>query len=215
MQKKDRYKKVIDFFSKNNPKASTELNYSNPYQLMVAVILSAQCTDKRVNMITPALFERYKSFRELSKARIDDIFQLIKSCSYPRNKSRHLLNMAKKITDQYNEKIPQNSKTLQEIPGIGRKSANVIAVVLFNEPVFPVDTHVFRVAARIGLTTNAKTTLEAEKQLTYYFPDDIIPLAHHWLILHGRYVCKARKPICSECEINDFCKYFYLIKKHQ
>jgi endonuclease-3 len=208
MNKKERYSYVIQYFSRHNPDASTELIYSNPYELIVAVILSAQCTDKRVNLITPALFKKFPDFESLSKASFDEILNLIKSCSYPNNKARHLTGMAKKMIEDFNGKIPATINELQQLPGIGRKTANVIAAVIFNQPFFPVDTHVFRVANRIGLTTNAKTPLATEKQLTNHFPDELIPLAHHWLILHGRYTCKSRKPLCEKCGLAIICKYY-------
>ena len=205
---KNKYKYIIDYFEENMPVAESELNFENPYQLIVAVILSAQCTDKRVNMTTPALFERYPDAEALSKATVEDIYELIKSISYPNNKSKNLLGMAKVLMSDFNGVVPDDVDKLQTLPGVGRKTANVVASVAFNKPAMAVDTHVFRVSARIGLTKNAKNPLETERQLVEYFPENIIPKAHHWLILHGRYVCKARKPDCENCGIKLICDYF-------
>ena len=208
MQKKERYRLFIDYFSKNQPEATTELDYVDPYQLLVAVILSAQCTDKRVNLITPDFFRHFPDTQSLAVASTEDVFKLIKSCSYPNNKSRNLIGMAVTLINEFNGIVPDEIDELQRLPGVGRKTANVIASVVYNKPAMAVDTHVFRVAARIGLTTNAKTPLATEKQLVMYIPEDKINLAHHWLILHGRYICQARKPKCESCELIDFCKYF-------
>ena len=208
MTLKNKFKCVIEYFEKNMPVAESELNFENPYQLIVAVILSAQCTDKRVNMTTPALFERYPDAEALSKATVEDIYELIKSISYPNNKSKNLLGMAKVLMSDFNGIVPDDVDKLQILPGVGRKTANVVASVAFNKPAMAVDTHVFRVSARIGLTKNAKNPLETEKQLVKYIPESVIPKAHHWLILHGRYVCKARKPECEKCGINTICEYF-------
>ena len=205
---KKKYKHFIEYFEENMPIAESELNYENPYQLIVAVILSAQCTDKRVNMTTPALFERYPDAEALSKATVEDIYELIKSISYPNNKSKNLLGMAKVLMSDFNGVVPDDVDKLQTLPGVGRKTANVVASVAFNKPAMAVDTHVFRVSARIGLTKNAKNPLETEKQLVKHIPESVIPKAHHWLILHGRYVCKARKPECDKCGINTICEYF-------
>ena len=205
---KNKYRYLIEYFEKNMPIAESELNFENPYQLVVAVILSAQCTDKRVNMTTPALFERYPDAEALSKATVEDIYELIKSISYPNNKSKNLLGMAKVLMSDFNGIVPDDVDKLQTLPGVGRKTANVVASVAFNKPAMAVDTHVFRVSARIGLTKNAKNPLETERQLVKYIPESIIPKAHHWLILHGRYVCKARKPECEKCGINTICEYF-------
>lgn len=205
---KNKYRYLIEYFEKNMPIAESELNFENPYQLVVAVILSAQCTDKRVNMTTPALFERYPDAEALSKATVEDIYELIKSISYPNNKSKNLLGMAKVLMSDFNGIVPDDVDKLQTLPGVGRKTANVVASVAFNKPAMAVDTHVFRVSARIGLTKNAKNPLETERQLVKYIPESIIPKAHHWLILHGRYVCKARKPECEKCGINTVCEYF-------
>jgi endonuclease III len=208
MQKKERYQKVIDYFLEHRPQAETELIYTDPYELAVAVILSAQCTDKRVNMLTPAFFRRFPSAQELAKAKQEHVFELIKSCSYPNNKAKNLIGMALGLVRDFGGIMPSDVDELQKLPGIGRKSANVIASVVFNKPAMAVDTHVFRVAARIGLTFNAKTPLQTELQLIEYIPQNLIPLAHHWLILHGRYVCQARKPKCGECGLTPFCRYY-------
>lgn len=208
MTKKERYKKILDYFQKNQPEVETELEHVNPYELLVAVILSAQCTDKRVNLITPALFQKFPSAKALSKATTDEIFNLIKTCSYPNNKAKNLLGMAKMLTNEFGGVLPDDPRELEKLPGVGRKTANVVASVIFNRPAMAVDTHVFRVSARIGLTTNAKTPLAAELQLVKHIPEELISRAHHWLILHGRYVCVARKPKCNLCNIRDFCKYF-------
>lgn len=209
MRKKERFEKIIAWFEEHMPIAETELHYSTPYELLVAVILSAQCTDKRVNLITPSLFEKYPDEIALSRATVDDIFALIRSCSYPNNKAKHLLGMAQMLHKDFKGEVPSDINELQKLPGVGRKTANVIASVVFNKPAMAVDTHVFRVAARIGLTTNSKTPLNTEMQLIKYIPEEKIPTAHHWLILHGRYVCVARKPKCEQCGITDFCKYYH------
>lgn len=208
MTKKERYAAFIDYFSKNMPNAETELHYTSPYELLVAVILSAQCTDKRVNMVTPLLFEHYPSIHHLATASPEEIFPYIKSISYPNNKSKHLAGMARMLVEHFKGEVPSSAEDLQKLPGVGRKTANVIASVIFNLPTMAVDTHVFRVSARLGLTTNAKTPLATEKQLLKYIPADKVSLAHHWLILHGRYICLARKPKCEVCELTSFCKYF-------
>jgi endonuclease III len=208
MTKEELFQWVIEYFQKAMPVAETELHYRDPYELLVAVILSAQCTDKRVNMITPPLFHRYPTAELLSKASQEDIFELIRSCSYPNNKAKNLLGMALALTNKFNGLVPDDVDTLQELPGVGRKTANVIASVIYNKPALAVDTHVHRVSARIGLTTNAKTPLETEKQLMAHIPQNLLPIAHHWLILHGRYVCIARKPKCKECGLTPVCAYF-------
>jgi endonuclease-3 len=208
MKKEERFKLVIDYFQKHQPIAETELDYRSPYELLVAVILSAQCTDKRVNVITPPLFERYPDAPLLAEASVEDVFELIRTCSYPNNKAKHLVGMAKMLTEDFSNVVPDDIKELQKLPGVGRKTANVIASVIFNKPAMAVDTHVFRVSDRIGLTYRAKTPLESEKQLVKFIPEELIPLAHHWLILHGRYVCLARKPKCEDCGIKDYCKFF-------
>lgn len=208
MKKSERYQLLIDYFLKHQPDAETELVYTDPYELIVAVILSAQCTDKRVNMITPGFFKKYPKPVVLANASQDQVFELIKSCSYPNNKAKNLIGMAKTLVDKFNGIMPSDIKDLQTLPGVGRKSANVVASVIFNKPAMAVDTHVFRVSARIGLTTGAKNPLQTEMQLVKHIPENLIPLAHHWLILHGRYVCIARKPKCTECGLTSFCKFF-------
>lgn len=208
MKRTERYKHVIDWFQANMPVAGSELKYHNPYQLLVAVILSAQCTDKRVNMTTPALFEKFPTVRHMAESSPDEIYPYIKSISYPNNKAKNLWGMARMVVNDFGGEIPSDIDELQKLPGVGRKTANVMGVVLYNKSVMPVDTHVFRVAARIGLTVGAKTPLQSEQQLEHYFPKDILPLAHHWLILHGRYICIARKPKCEECGLRPWCKYY-------
>ncbi len=208
MTKKERYKKVIEWFSENMPVAETELNYSSPFELLVAVILSAQCTDKRVNVITVDLFKRFPNEAKLAEAEVSEVYDYIKSCSYPNNKAKHLVGMAKMLVNDFKGEVPSDIKELQKLPGVGRKTANVIASVVFNKPAMAVDTHVFRVAARIGLTYGAKTPLASEKQLVKNIEPDLLPIAHHWLILHGRYVCLARKPKCKACGLTQWCKYF-------
>ncbi len=206
--KQQRYKYFIDYITKHQPFIDTELVYKTPYQLLVAVILSAQCTDKRVNEITPVFFKSFPDAKNLSKATNDEVFEIIKSCSYPNNKTKHLIGMAKALVNDFNDIVPSDINELQKLPGVGRKTANVIASVVFNKPTMAVDTHVFRVAARIGLTTNAKNPLQTENQLMKNIPKDKIGAAHSWLILHGRYICKARNPNCNECGIKSFCKYY-------
>lgn len=208
MNRKERVAEVVKYFETEVPVAETELVYESPYQLLVAVILSAQCTDKRVNIITPPFFEVFPDADSLSKATVDEVFALIKSCSYPNNKAKNLLGMAKVLVDEFNGIVPSDIDELQKMPGVGRKTANVIASVVFNLPAMAVDTHVFRVSNRIGLTTNSRTPLETEKQLVKYIPEGKISIAHHWLILHGRYVCMARKPKCVECGLTGLCKYY-------
>lgn len=208
MNKQQRFEKVLDYFIQNHPVAETELHYKTPYQLLVAVILSAQCTDKRVNMVTPALFKQFPEPEALAAADSDEVLHYIKSISYPNNKAKHLVGMAQMLVHDFKGKIPSDINDLQKLPGVGRKTANVIASVIYNKPAMAVDTHVFRVSARLGLTTNAKTPLETEKQLVKYIPEDKIAIAHHWLILHGRYICTAKSPKCAECGLKPFCKYF-------
>ncbi len=205
---KDRYKAFVEYFSSHQPEAETELNYANPYQLLVAVILSAQCTDKRINQISPKLFERYPNPESLSKSTPEEVFEYIRSVSYPNNKAKHLVGMAKKLVEEFNGVVPSDIEELQKMPGVGRKTANVIASVIFSAPAMAVDTHVFRVANRIGLSRNAKTPLSVEKQLVSYLPQDKIHIAHHWLILHGRYICVARNPKCTICPLTEICKYY-------
>jgi len=208
MTKKERFKNIIEYFKEHKPVAETELNYNTPYELIVAVILSAQCTDKRVNVITVDLFKRFPDYKQLAEVESAEVFDYIKTCSYPNNKAKHLVGMAKMIIEDFNGELPTDTKEMQKLPGVGRKTANVLASVLFNQAKMAVDTHVFRVSARLGLTTNAKTPLETEKQLIKHIPEELIPLAHHWLILHGRYTCLARKPKCNECGLTEYCKYF-------
>ena len=208
MTKKERFEKILDYFKENKPIAETELHYNSPYELIVAVILSAQCTDKRVNQITIDLFKRFPDFKKLAAADQAEVFEYIRSCSYPNNKSKHLVGMANMLLNDFNGELPEDVDELQKLPGVGRKTANVLASVLFNQPAMAVDTHVFRVSARLGLTTNSKTPLDTEKQLVKHIPEELIPIAHHWLILHGRYTCLARKPKCKECGLTLFCKYF-------
>lgn len=214
MKKQERVSLFIDYFSEYLPEAKTELHYTNAFELTVAVVLSAQCTDKRVNIITPKLFEEFPTPEIMSEASVDHIFELIKSCSYPRNKAKHLLGLAKMLVNEYNSEIPASLEELQRLPGVGRKTANVVGSVYFDIPAMPVDTHVFRVANRIGLTTNAKNPLQSELQLLKLFPEEKLNIAHHWLILHGRYVCKARRAECENCGITNLCKSYkkYKIK---
>lgn len=208
MNKKERFKKIVEYFSTHMPVAETELQYTNPYELLVAVILSAQCTDKRVNLVTPALFKEYPRPEVMATAKPEDVFKYIRSISYPNNKARHLVGMAKMLVNDFKGVVPGDIKELQKMPGVGRKTANVIASVVYDKPAMAVDTHVFRVSARLGLTTNAKTPLETEKQLVKYIPTSKIAIAHHWLILHGRYVCVARKPLCDKCGLTNLCVFF-------
>lgn len=213
MNKAERYKKILEYFTLNQPVAETELVFSSPYELLVSTILSAQCTDKRVNIITPAFFRRFPSVEKLASAKDEEVFELIKSCSYPNNKTRHLIGMAKMIVNNFNGAVPSDVLQLQKLPGVGRKTANVMASVAFKQPKLAVDTHVFRVAARIGLTYRAKNPLQTELQLIQHIPAEKIPLAHHWLLLHGRYICQARRPKCEICGISQFCKYYEIRKR--
>ncbi|MBL6656997.1 MAG: endonuclease III [Flavobacteriales bacterium] len=208
MNKKERFKLFVDYFDEYMPIAETELLYSNGFELLVAVILSAQCTDKRVNQVTPALFQAFPVPEAMALSSKDEIFHYIRSVSYPNNKSKHLVGMANMLVNDFNSKVPMTVDELQLLPGVGRKTANVVASVLYDVPTMPVDTHVFRVSERVGLTTRAKNPLESEKQLVKGFPKDKLNIAHHWLILHGRYVCLARRPKCNECGISSFCSYF-------
>ena len=208
MTKKERYKFVIEYFQENQPDPETELVYATPYELIVAVILSAQCTDKRVNMITPEFFKAFPDPETLESATQDAVYEIIKSCSYPNNKSKNLIGMARVLTQEFNGIVPDDINELQKLPGVGRKTANVIASVVYKQPAMAVDTHVFRVSERLGLTYKAKTPLESEKQLVEHIPEKLIPLAHHWLILHGRYVCKARRPLCEKCGLKSHCRYY-------
>ena len=208
MTTKERYEGIIEYFQQAMPAAESELNYRNPFELLVAVILSAQCTDKRVNMTTPALFEAYPSPQAMAEATAEDIFPYIKSISYPNNKAKHLAAMARMLCEEFGGEVPSDLKELQRLPGVGRKTANVIGAVIWQKEVMPVDTHVFRVAARIGLSRGAKTPLQTELQLEKNIPSHLLPIAHHWLILHGRYVCTARSPKCAECGIKVWCRHF-------
>lgn len=208
MTTKQRYEAVINWFQQAMPVAETELHYDNPYQLLVAVILSAQCTDKRVNLITPPLFEAFPTAADMASASPDDIFPFIKSVSYPNNKAKSLAGMARVLCEEHNGEVPDNMDSLLKIPGVGRKTANVILSVVFNKAAMAVDTHVFRVSERIGLTTNSKTPLQTEQTLMQNIPESLVPKAHHWLILHGRYVCKARKPDCLNCGIASVCRFY-------
>jgi endonuclease-3 len=208
MLKPERYRHFVDYFSKNQPNPVTELRYSSPFELLVAVILSAQCTDKRINMVTPALLKRFPTPDALAASTPEEVFTYIRSVSYPNNKAKHLVGMAKMLVELFNGEVPSDLNDLQKLPGVGRKTANVIASVIFDLPAIAVDTHVFRVANRIGLTTNARTPLAVEKQLTEFLPKQTLGIAHHWLILHGRYICVARSPKCEICPISWFCMYY-------
>ncbi len=209
MQIKERFERFLNFFAEHFPEPETELKYSDPFQLLVAVILSAQCTDKRVNMVTPTLFAKYPTAEKLAGTSTEKLFPLIKSISYPNNKTKHLLGMARKLVDDFNSNVPPTVDELLPLPGVGRKTAHVIASVIFNLPVLAVDTHVFRVSKRIGLVSSkAKTPLAVEKELVEYIPENQIHKAHHWLILHGRYICLARKPQCELCGVKNFCRYY-------
>lgn len=208
MRTKERFEHILAWFEANMPVAESELVYSNPYELLVAVMLSAQCTDKRVNMVTPALFEAYPTPEALAAATSDEVFEYVKSVSYPRSKAEHLVEMAQRLVNVYDSRVPDNIEELQTLQGVGRKTANVVCAVIWNQPTMAVDTHIFRVSERIGLTTNSKNPLQTEKQLVRYIPEEVIPKAHHWLLLHGRYVCQARKPRCEECGIKEYCRYY-------
>ena len=208
MRTDERYRRILEWFQANMPVAESELCYRNPYELLVAVILSAQCTDKRVNMTTPALFERFPTPQDMAAASPEEIYPYIKSISYPNNKARNLAGMARTLVSEFGGEVPSDIDSLQRLPGVGRKTANVIGIVVFNKAVMPVDTHVFRVSDRLGLSTGAKTPLQTEQQLTARIPPELLPIAHHWLILHGRYVCLARKPKCGECGLSEWCRYY-------
>ena len=208
MKTKERYHRALAWFEANMPIAESELHFENEYQLLVAVMLSAQCTDKRVNMVTPALFAAYPTIEALSLATNDEVLSYIKSVSYPNSKAAHLVEMAKRVAEVYNGKIPDTREELQTLAGVGRKTANVVLAVWWNQPTMAVDTHIFRVAERIGLTTNAKNPLDSEQQLIKHIPETIIPKAHHWLLLHGRYTCQARTPKCEKCGLQEICRYF-------
>ena len=208
MRLKERYDGVIGYFLESMPVAESELDFRTPFELLVAVVLSAQCTDKRVNLTTPALFAAYPTPEAMAEATAEEIYDYIKSISYPNNKAKHLAAMARMLRDEFGGEVPSDREQLQRLPGVGRKTANVVGAVLWQKEVMPVDTHVFRVSARIGLTRNAKTPLQTELQLEKMIPSHLLPIAHHWLILHGRYVCTARAPKCAECGISQWCKYF-------
>ncbi|MBO5831320.1 MAG: endonuclease III [Alistipes sp.] len=208
MRLQERYNYVIKYFSEAMPTAESELNYRNAFELLVAVVLSAQCTDKRVNLTTPALFEKWPTAEAMAKAKVEEIYEMIKSISYPNNKAKHLSQLSRQIVEKFGGEVPSDPDDLQSLQGVGRKTANVVGAVLWGREVMPVDTHVFRVAARIGLSRNAKTPLATERQLEKGFPKELLPIAHHWLILHGRYTCLARKPKCDKCGISEVCKYF-------
>ena len=212
MKIKERYTHILNYFEEHHPEVETELVYTNPYELLVAVILSAQCTDKRVNMTTPKLFERFPDVQSLAEAEIDEVFQYIRSISYPNNKAKHIVGMANMLLNDFASEVPSEVSDLIKLPGVGRKTANVIASVIFNKAAMAVDTHVFRVSERLGLTKNAKTPHEAEIQLIKNIPEHLVARAHHWLILHGRYVCVARTPKCKECKISEWCNYFSKLK---
>ena len=212
MRKKERFEYIINYFKTNQPIAETELHYENPFQLLIAVILSAQCTDKRINLVTPELFKAFPNPKKFADAEFDDVFYYIKSVSYPSNKSKHLIGMAQMLVKDFKNKIPESTEDLMKLPGVGRKTANVITSVIFNQPSMAVDTHVFRVSNRLGLTTS-KTPLQTENQLLAYIPEEFVAIAHHWLILHGRYTCTARSPKCNICPLTDYCKSYSKFKK--
>ncbi len=210
-----KYDAFVAYFEEHMPIAETELEYKDPYQLLVAVILSAQCTDKRVNMTTPALFQRFPTAQDMAESTVEEIYTYIKSISYPNNKAKNLLGMAQTLLSDFNGIVPNNLEDLQKLPGVGRKTANVMMAVAFDQPAMPVDTHVFRVSNRIGLTKNSKNVLETEKTLVAHLPQEVISKAHHWLILHGRYVCLARKPKCEECGITTICDFYQKKQKKE
>lgn len=209
MTTKQRFEHILGWFETNMPVAESELVFLNPFQCLVAVMLSAQCTDKRVNMVTPALFEAFPTPEALAQATSDEVFEYVKSVSYPRSKAEHLVAMAKRLVDVYDGVVPDNIEDLQTLQGVGRKTANVVCAVIWNLPTMAVDTHIFRVSERLGLTTNSKNPLQTEKALVKYIPADVIPKAHHWLLLHGRYVCQARKPQCETCGLAQYCRFFH------
>ena len=208
MKIKDKYRFLVDYFSEHNPNAASELEFENSFELLVAVILSAQCTDKRVNMVTKGLFSQFPTAEKMSAATVEEIYELIKSVSYPNNKAKHLSGMAKMLMTDFNGQVPDTMEDLTKLPGVGRKTANVILAIVYDQPAMAVDTHVFRVANRLGIVKNANTPFEVEKQLTQNFPSETIPIAHHWLILHGRYTCTARNPKCEECGISSVCEFY-------
>ena len=202
------FDQVLTWFESSMPVAESELQYSNPFELLVAVMLSAQCTDKRVNMVTPALFAAYPTAEAMARATSDEVFEFVQSVSYPRSKAEHLVQMAQRLVTVYGGQVPDNIDDLQTLQGVGRKTANVVCAVIWNQPTMAVDTHIFRVSERLGLTTNSKNPLQTEKELVKYIPADIIPKAHHWLLLHGRYVCQARRPKCEQCGLQSYCRFF-------
>lgn len=208
MNKQERYRHIIEWFTKNMPVAETELDYTTPFELLVAVVLSAQCTDKRVNMVTPHLFMQYPTPERLSGASVEEVFEVIKSISYPNNKARHLVALAQMLVQDFSGEVPETREELMRLPGVGRKTANVITSVIFHQPTMAVDTHVFRVSERMGLVTRSRTPLQTELELVKHIPSELIPKAHHWLILHGRYICLARKPKCDECGLRPYCRYY-------
>lgn len=208
MKTADRFQHILAWFEANMPVAESELHFANPFQCLVAVMLSAQCTDKRVNMVTPALFAAYPTPESLAAASSDEVFEYVKSVSYPRSKAEHLVAMAQRLVEVYHGEVPDTIEELQTLQGVGRKTANVVCAVIWNQPTMAVDTHIFRVSERIGLTTGSKNPLQTEKQLVKYIPAEIIPKAHHWLLLHGRYICQARKPKCEQCGLKEFCRFF-------
>lgn len=208
MKTADRFQHILAWFEANMPVAESELHFVNPFQCLVAVMLSAQCTDKRVNMVTPALFAAYPTPESLAAATSNEVFEYVKSVSYPRSKAEHLVQMAQRLTEVYHGEVPDTIEELQTLQGVGRKTANVVCAVIWNQPTMAVDTHIFRVSERLGLTTNSKNPLQTEKQLVRYIPAEVIPKAHHWLLLHGRYVCQARKPKCEQCGLKEFCRFF-------
>lgn len=208
MKTADRFQHILAWFEANMPVAESELHFVNPFQCLVTVMLSAQCTDKRVNMVTPALFAAYPTPESLAAATSDEVFEYVKSVSYPRSKAEHLVQMAQRLTEVYHGEVPDTIEELQTLQGVGRKTANVVCAVIWNQPTMAVDTHIFRVSERIGLTTGSKNPLQTERQLVKYIPAEIIPKAHHWLLLHGRYICQARKPKCEQCGLKEFCRFF-------
>ena len=208
MTTKQRFEHILAWFETHMPVAESELHFESPFQCLVAVMLSAQCTDKRVNMVTPALFEAYPTPDKMAKATSDEVFEYVKSVSYPRSKAEHLVEMAKRLVEVYDGQVPDHIDELQTLQGVGRKTANVVCAVIWNQPTMAVDTHIFRVSERLGLTTNSKNPLHTEKVLVQYIPADVIPKAHHWLLLHGRYICQARKPLCEQCGLSEYCRFF-------
>lgn len=208
MLKADRFNYILDWFAVNMPVAESELHFENPFQCLIAVMLSAQCTDKRVNLVTPALFAAYPTPEAMANANANAVYEYIQSVSYPRSKAEHLVAMAQRLVEVYDSHVPDNIEDLQTLQGVGRKTANVVCAVIWNQPTMAVDTHIFRVSERLGLTTHSKNPLQTERQLVKYIPADIIPKAHHWLLLHGRYVCQARKPKCENCGLSEYCRYY-------